>query len=186
MQRLAAGDETALKELFDAWNSKLYTYVYKIIGSREVAEEVVMDVFFKLWAARDMAVRIKHFERFLFRVAYNLAIDVWRASSKDPVLLDLIFEHAGTAQQTTAENLLIVKEYEARLRQAISLLSPQKRLIYQLSREQDLSHEEIASRLRLSKSTVNNQIVTAQRFIRDYLSNHLDMALVILFITSKK
>jgi RNA polymerase sigma factor (sigma-70 family) len=68
------------------------------------------------------------------------------------------------------------------LREAVSLLSPQRKKVYQLSREQDMTHDEIAAQLNLSKHTINNHIVEAQRFIRTYLSKNFDIAFVVAIL----
>ncbi|HVI47288.1 MAG TPA: sigma factor-like helix-turn-helix DNA-binding protein, partial [Chitinophaga sp.] len=69
-----------------------------------------------------------------------------------------------------------------KVREAISLLSPQCKKVYSLSREQELTHDEIARQLNISKATVNNHIVLAQRFIRNHLAKDMDIALIILLI----
>jgi RNA polymerase sigma factor (sigma-70 family) len=68
------------------------------------------------------------------------------------------------------------------LSEAVSLLSPQRKKVYQLSREQDMTHDEIAAQLNLSKHTINNHIVEAQRFIRTYLSKNFDIAFVVAIL----
>ena len=75
-----------------------------------------------------------------------------------------------------------MQEYETKLREAVSLLSPQRKKVYQLSREQDMTHDEIAAQLNLSKHTINNHIVEAQRFIRTYLSKNFDIAFVVAIL----
>jgi RNA polymerase sigma-70 factor (ECF subfamily) len=75
-----------------------------------------------------------------------------------------------------------MKEYETKLREAVSILSPQRKKVYQMSRDQDMTHDQIAVQLNLSKHTVNNHIVEAQRFIRSYLSKNCDVAFLLVLI----
>lgn len=86
------------------------------------------------------------------------------------------------ADTSATDNRVISKEYEEKLREAIGLLSPQRRKVYQLSRESGLSHKEIAASLGLSKHTVSNHITESQRFIQQYLVEHLNIVLVFIFL----
>ena len=102
-----------------------------------------------------------------------------RSAARDPKFQDLLWDQVQIVNNTQADSSVILHEYETRLREAISLLSPQRKKAYQLSREQDMTHDQIAAQLNLSKSTVNNHIVEAQRFIRAYLSKNFDIAFLI-------
>jgi RNA polymerase sigma-70 factor (ECF subfamily) len=82
----------------------------------------------------------------------------------------------------TADAGLKEKESHAILQSAIDRLSPKRRLVYELSRENALSHDQIAAYLNLSKSTVNNHLVESLRFIRNYLNGYLEVCLLLVFI----
>jgi RNA polymerase sigma-70 factor (ECF subfamily) len=136
----------------------------------------------KIWLSRDLVTKIDNFDAFLFRIAYHKSIDFLRAAAKDPVLHDLLWERIQLAEDTSADSRLILEEYEKRLREAIKLLSPRKKLIFRMSRMEGLSHDQIAAKLRLSKNTVNNHIVEAKQFIRSYLAGNPDLVILILFL----
>jgi len=175
---ISKGDEAAFRLFFHAWQGRLFHYINTIIKSPQVAEEVVMDVFTKCWLGRELLPRIEQVEAFMFRVAYHRAIDLLRAAGRRPQLVDLLWETIEMADTAASDNPMIVKEYEAALREAIGLLSPQRRKVYQLSRDEGLSHKEIADQLGLSKHTVSNHITEAQRFIQQYLADRLNLVLV--------
>ena len=182
MQQVAEGDEIAFKALFDLYREKLYYYISRFIKSEQVAEELVMDVFMKIWIGRDLIVNILNFDSFLFRVAHNKSIDFLRSAAKDKNLKELLWNEIQLASYSRADDLVLVKEFEEKTREAINLLAPQRKKIYQLSREEDITHEEIAKMLQISKATVNNQIVEARKFIRNHLSKHFDLAFLILMV----
>jgi len=182
LQQIAKGDAGAFKTIFDTYRSRLHYYIFSFVKSNQVAEELVMDVFMKLWTGREMVIQIKNFDGFLFRVAHNKTIDFLRSVAKDPDFRELLWEEMQIGADTGADNALIIHEYEEKVREAIALLSPQRKKVYQLSREMDLTHEEIAVQLNLSKSTVNNHLVEARQFIRQYLVNRFDLAMLLLFI----
>jgi len=182
LQQIAKGDAGAFKTIFDTYRSRLHFYIFSFVKSNQVAEELVMDVFMKLWTGREMVIQIKNFDGFLFRVAHNKTIDFLRSVAKDPDFRELLWEEMQIGADTGADNALIIHEYEEKVREAIALLSPQRKKVYQLSREMDLTHEEIAVQLNLSKSTVNNHLVEARQFIRQYLVNRFDLAMLLVFI----
>lgn len=179
--RIANGDEAAFKALFEQYRTRLYNYCFRITRSREVAEEIVMDVFLKIWLGREMACEIEHFDSFLFRVAQNKAIDFLRRVHRDPTLRNLIWQEIPAAADDATDSKLICEEYENSIRDAIRQLSPQRQLVFQLSREQHLSHDQIASYLNLSKNTIKNHIVESLRFIKRHLGNHTEMIIIFLF-----
>lgn len=182
LQQIAKRDEGAFKTLFDAYRDRLYHYIHGIVKSKEVAEEIVMDVFLKLWLGKELVNQIENFDAFLFRVAYNKSIDFLRSAARDPGFRDLLWDEMQLAGGMYADQVLLTREYESKLREAIGLLTPQRRLVYELSRDKGLSHLDIARKLQLSKHTVSNHIVEAQKFIRSYLVRHMDLALVMAFM----
>lgn len=180
LQLLAEGNEKAFKTLFDTYRNRLFYYISRFIKSEQVAEELVMDVFMKIWMGKELASQINNFDAFLFRIAHNKSVDFLRSAAKDSRLQELLWEEIQVASHERADTSMVAKEYEEKIREAISLLSPQRKKVYSLSREQDLTHDQIAQQLSISKATVNNHIVEAQRFIRNYLSKNFDLGIVIL------
>ena len=179
LQQIATGNEQAFQTLFKNHRSRLYQYILGIVKSKEVAEELVLDVFLKIWVGKDVVTRIENIEAFLFRVACNKSIDFIRKASKSPKLIDILGDTIQFADHQNPETQLIQLEYEKILREAIDLLPPKRKEIYRLSREQGLSHSEIAEKLSIAKSTVANQVVDAQVFIKSFLLKNLDLAIVL-------
>ena len=176
---ISKGDEKAFQSLFSSYYEKLFNYVLSIVKSRQVAEELVMDVFLKIWLGKEIVSRIEKFNAFVFRVAHNKSIDFLRSVARDPKFQDLLWEQIQISNNTYADSTVLDREYEAKLREAVSLLSPQKKKIYQMSREEDMTHDQIAVQLNLSRHTVNNHIVEARRFIRTYLIKKYDVAFLL-------
>lgn len=179
---LAAGNEHAFRQLFNDYHGRLYSYIFRLIKSKQVAEELVMDVFMKIWMGRDLAGNIQNFDAFLFRIAHNKSIDFLRSAANDHRLRDIVWEGIELSAAEGADTNLLQQEFQAKLQEAILQLPPQKKKIYQLSREQGLTHQQIANQVKLSKATVNNHIVEAQSFIRNYLSAGVDLTILILML----
>lgn len=179
--RVAGGDEQAFSRLFHAWQARIFGYIRTIVKSPQVAEEVTMDVMTRLWLNRETLARVDHLDAFLFRMAYHRSIDFLRKAARSPRMADLLWEEIERADTVSADSAVTRKECEEKLREAVGMLSPQRRKVYELSREDNLSHEEIAARLRLSKYTVSNHITDSVRLIRRYLVKYLDTGIVIFY-----
>ncbi|MEO6813775.1 MAG: sigma factor, partial [Ginsengibacter sp.] len=77
--QVSNGDEKAFKDLFSCYYQKLFNYIFCFTKSKQVAEELVMDVFLKIWLGREIIPQIEKFDAFLFRVAHNKSIDFLRS-----------------------------------------------------------------------------------------------------------
>jgi RNA polymerase sigma-70 factor (ECF subfamily) len=137
----------------------------------------------KVWQGRVMVNQIENFNAFLFRIAYNKSIDFLRSASKDLQFRELLWDQIReAASDSRSDRNILLQEFESKVREAIELLTPQRKKVYELSRQQEMNHDQIASHLQISKSTVNNHIVQAEYFIRSYLSKNLDLATLVLFV----
>lgn len=188
LRKIAAGDERAFQSLFESYRSRLYHYMLSIVKSTEIAEELVVDVFMKIWMGREVLTQIENIDAFLFRVACNKSIDFLRKAANNPELTNIIWDNIQLASSNTAETRLMQEEYEKILRDAIELLPPKRRQVYRLSREEGKSHAEIAKELGIAPSTIANQIVDAQRFIKSHLLKYLNSTVLfaILMFELKK
>jgi len=179
--QVSQGDQQAFRTLFDGYHPRLFQYIFNLVKSKEVAEELVMDVFLKLWLSREMMGAIENLDGFLFKIAYNKSIDFFRAAARDKTIADIIWDRIEIPAQSYADAPLLMQEYEKKLREAINLLPGKRKRIYEMSREEGLSHGQIAEALGISKNTVANTIVEAKQFIRSYLEKHYGLAgLVVL------
>lgn len=169
------GDEDAFRKLFNAYHGRLFQYVSKIVKSNEVAEEIVMDVFLKLWLGREKLPEIDNLAGFIFKIAYTKTIDFFRSVAKDKKLLKGVSDKMNLLSLSDAHDKLVSKEFDEQIRKAVSLLPPKRKQIYELSRQEDMSHEEIAQQLEISKHTVANAIVAAKQFIAEYIKRNIDL-----------
>lgn len=179
------GDEQAFKCLFSNHRDKLFAYLLKVTKSRETAEEIVMDVFLKLWQSRDILSEIQNFPSFIFLVARNKAYDFLRTASKDLVLKDLLWDEIEMASSSRTDERIVLSELQSKLDNAVSKLSPQRQSVFRLSREEHLTHDQIAARLKISKSTVKNHMIDSLRFIREHLDTNLDLILLCVILFKK-
>lgn len=167
--------------LYDQYWRKVYTYLVNMTKSREIAEELLQDIFTRLWNAWPLPAGISNMDAFLSKVAYNRAIDFFRVTARHRKLQALIAREFTQRQAPLADQHLLTEEAIAILHEAINQLSPQRKLIFTLSRDAGLSHQEIAHRLHLSPNTVKKTLSNALQSIRSYLEKHGFEGSIILF-----
>ncbi|MBW7889498.1 MAG: RNA polymerase sigma-70 factor [Chitinophagaceae bacterium] len=171
--QIAGGDESSFQQLFERHRAKLFNYLLSIVKSREIAEELVIDVFLRLWTGRELLTEIQNMDAFLHKVAYNKAIDFLRISSRNASLQKLVRrEIMASSKERSADYRLQEQEYREIIRRAIHQLSPQRRLVFMLSRVEGLTYDQIAERLNLSRNTVRNTLAETLRSIRSHLRKH--------------
>lgn len=182
--QIAGGDESSFQQLFERHRAKLFNYLLSIVKSREIAEELVIDVFLRLWTGRELLTEIQNMDAFLHKVAYNKAIDFLRISSRNASLQKLVRrEIMASSKERGADYRLQEQEYREIIRGAIHQLSPQRRLVFILSRVEGLTYDQIAERLNLSRNTVRNTLAETLRSIRSHLKKQEISPVLLLLIT---
>jgi RNA polymerase sigma-70 factor (family 1) len=181
LQQLITGDAEAFRELYEFYQGRIFLFAYRFTKSKDAAEEVVQEVFVKLWEKREQINIEKNFSAYIIRVTKNLILDGLKKAASDKKVQERILYHMKALRDTTAEELLH-KELERLHKQAIDALSPQKRTVYLLSREEELTYEQIAERLGISRNTVRNQMASALQSIREHIANHPDLACLMVAI----
>lgn len=179
--RLAAdGDEAAFIKLFNSYKNKLYSFLLRITKSEEQSLDFVQDVFMKLWINKAQLSTIDNFSSYIFRAAQNRAINCFKRSMTEYCILKK--KPVAAMVDDSIEANLEYKLLQIKLNEVVKKLPPQQRLVYILSREQGLKHEEIATKLNLSISTVKNHMVQALKTIKEFLRNNMELDEVLLLI----
>jgi RNA polymerase sigma-70 factor (family 1) len=168
LSRIAAGEEEAFTALFHQWRDKLYFYILRITHSEAKAEDVLQDVFTRIWLHRSRLQDIQTVDAYLYSMAKNQAISCIRQMARE-TLATTVLARADSQPAGPSDEHLVQKELQHTLHDIIHRLPPQQRLVYTLSREQGLKKEEIAARLNISSSTVKNHMTHALRTIRQEL-----------------
>jgi RNA polymerase sigma-70 factor (ECF subfamily) len=178
LARIAEGDEKAFGPIFHHYRRRIYSYAYHLSGSNTQADELVQDVFLKVWLHRDKIPHVLRFDNWLFTIARNQAFDMLKGMAKEASLRRQI---AGLldADANLVEDRLLTRENEEQLRRALDQLSPRQKLIFTLSRNQGMKHEEIASHLHISRHTVKTHLVQALKTLRSILHFPSDGLLLI-------
>jgi len=168
--QIKKGQTHAFDQLFDRYSQPLYRFSKSLLKNHEDAEEVVQEVFFRIWKKRDELNERRSFQSFLFSIAYNLIIDQFRQRVKDQKYEQFLIKKAKQ-NYLNPGNELEYKELKKQVNKAITELPKRRKKIYQLSRERGLSYKEIAGRLHIKPKTVENHINLALKYIRKQLGN---------------
>ncbi len=168
----------SFKRLFDNYKNRLYGYVLAITRSHYSAEEITQEIFIKLWLCRDILHEVDNLDGYIFAIARNKTLNHLRKAAYDVRLLKELQDQAMPTNNNVEERAL-VSEYDRLLQDGLALLSPQRRLVYLLSRQRGLNHEEIARQLQLSRNTVKNHMVEALRFLRQYFGENGSLLLLL-------
>jgi RNA polymerase sigma-70 factor (family 1) len=182
LQKLHSGSEDAFRILFNAYRDKLYTYIFKLSGSIETAEDTVHDIFLKLWQRRDQILEIENLNAYLYRMAHNLAFNVFRRMAKETLIMAELQREQGSDAGFEAEERITHSEVTEFIKVAVNKLPPQQKLVFLMSRNEGLKLSEIAERLNIAERTVKNHMGKALQFLREEIARSYDSCAVILFV----
>ena len=183
LQQIAAGEEQAFSTLFWRYKDLIYSTGLRLTGSITEAEEIVQDVFVKLWTKRHDMPDITNLEGYIFTMARNYTYNslqrtVKASSSGIPGERDI--------NEVSADALLEEKELNEFLHHAIRQLPPQQQKVYQLIKQEGLTKQEAAEKLGLSVHTVKSHFDAAVRAIRAFITARIELSLLILWLSEKK
>jgi RNA polymerase sigma-70 factor (ECF subfamily) len=182
--QVAHGDEKAFTEIFYHYSKRIYPFVLKKTKSETIAEEIVQEIFIKLWTNREKLSHIENYESYIFTTAANKIYKHFKKIAGEEKLLKALWNRINELHCAT-EEIIELKESEGLINKVIEQLPPQRKKVYQLSREQGLSHAEIAEQLKISPSTVNNQLTEALRYIKQHLQEMPETVLALMIILLK-
>jgi RNA polymerase sigma-70 factor (ECF subfamily) len=164
-QSLAEGDVSVFELVFEVYKKRVFGAALKMLKSQAEAEEIVQEVFLSIWQWRSRLDKIKDPEAYLFTITHNAIFTHLRKASRDQMLLNAILQHIALKQNITEETIA-AHETSRLISETIQQLPPQQRAVYELSRLEGLSYNEIAERMHLSPHTVRNHLAESMKTIR--------------------
>ena len=184
VNKLVEGDIIAFEKIYRDYFSKVLGFVHQFSLSSEDTEEIVQDVFLKLWEKRASIDPEKTLDVFLYVMAKNLVIDNMRKMVASKKRLQLSMESADNATpQNATEQLVNFYELKEIIDKLIDMLPDRRRMIFKLNREKGLSYKEIADVLNISTGTVEKQMTQAIKTLKKNLLDkyhiHIDLVLLV-------
>ncbi len=166
-------DETAFREFYRENVFKLFQFAFSFVQNKELAEEIVNDVFLRLWQKRSGLDKIGNINVYLYVAIRNTAANYLRkAASRDRIDLErLTVAHFYLSPDP--EQVMVTDELRKAIEQSVNLLPPKCKLIFKLVREDGLSTHEVAAILHISYKTVNAQLAIALKKLEQTLKPSL-------------
>ncbi|MBL7698550.1 MAG: sigma-70 family RNA polymerase sigma factor [Chitinophagaceae bacterium] len=169
LQKIASGDEHAFSELYNFHWKKVYTFLFRMTRSRQIAEELMMDIFTKLWLRRDLVININDIDAYLLKSSYHKALNFFRYTARQKKLQDALLHESAINNGTIIADSTTYLETRELINEAIDHLSPQRKVVFNLGKVHRLSNNEIARELNISPATVKKTMSSALKAVKGFL-----------------
>ena len=178
LEAIRMGNERTFELLFRQQYSPLCQYGFSFLKDWDDAEEVVQAMFLAFWEKRDSLVITTSLKSYLYRAVHNRCLNRIKHLSVQAEYQSYVQADGSDVCQSPVQELM-ASELDMQLQRAIERLPEQCRLIFMMSRFEELKYQEIADQLGLSIKTVENQIGKALRILRTELADYLPLLLLL-------
>ena len=181
ISKIREGDRVAFYNIYERYCKRLYGFVLRYIKVEADAEEIVQEVFIKIWESRNKIDTFSSFDSFLFTIAYNSTISLLRKRANEKKYI----AHLQSIQQIFDAPKVIdelqFNELDEKLNKLLDKLTPRQKEIFRLSRADGLSHDEIAKKLNISVNTVKKHMVNTLAFLKKHFDKDLMASLLYFY-----
>ena len=178
LEQVAAGDQAAFRQIYAHFFKRLYQFAFAMIKTRESAEEIVEDVFVRIWQQREGVSAIRNLRVYLYTATKNAALNYLSQKARQNITEP--FDHIAIDLDGSAgspEQLLITAETYRKIQTAVEALPPRCKMIFKLVREDGLKYREIAEILNISINTIDAQMAIAVKRISLSIATEFDFPL---------
>lgn len=181
LEKLKSGNIACFELLYGKYSGKLYNYVLSLSkGDFYLAEEIVQNVFVKIWEIRQHINTEGSFNSFVYTVGRNMFLNVIKSRLQEHLYHDYVVDHEAVLDNSV-EKEIEYKMLEEQINRLIEQLPPARRNIYIFSRVKNLPNKEIAALLDISENTVESQLNKATQFMRKNLLPYYGVLVLGLF-----
>ncbi len=166
LEKLKDGDDLAFEELYTSYKEPATRFCNSILKDIEESENIVQEVFIKIWNRKSLINPELNFTSYLFTIIKNRVFDYMKEVKKNELLREKFWDNIVDYKTEDAE---LKEERFIKVKEAVDNLSVKRREIIKLNYDEGKSYEEIANQLNISKNTVKNQLVKAKQVIRRQL-----------------
>lgn len=181
VEALQQGDKEAFAVLYRHYSPRMYAGILRIIKDPLTTEEIIQELFTRIWLKRDVQGMRENFAGYIYRIGQHLVYDFFRKLKSDRQLKDR-FRKLAEEHYDPIEEEVFQKESSQLLRQAIDQLTPQQKKVYQLVKEEGCTYKRTAEILGISPLTVKEYLVAGKKSIRHYMVNNMDSSLIMAWI----
>ncbi len=179
-EKLQKGNKTAFKQLFNKYHKSLFLFVNSMIKSSADAEEIIQDIFVKIWINRQRINPDLSIKAYLVKIARNEVYSYFRKKINEQKMKEYLSSNRDKIKNPTEEKLIYMN-LETLLVKEIKRMPQKRQQIFKLSRMENLSHKEIAKKLNISTKTVENHISLALKHLKKSLSDYLTILFCLFF-----
>jgi RNA polymerase sigma-70 factor (ECF subfamily) len=183
LQRISEGDEQAFAELYKIYVPRLVPFIRRTVQSEIMVNEVIQETFVRLWIGRDKLDAVNDAGAWIYRIAANVSYNYLKRMLVEKRALKIVRDSQPEEHEDTSASVHL-RELLGSIAEAVEQLSPQRKKIYKLSREQGLTVPEIAAKLGLSANTVRNTLSSSLEFLRDHLQKKGHSLILISIVLS--
>lgn len=182
MTQVAEINTSVLNTLFKTHFDELCRYAHSILKDQDAAEDVVQQLFIKLWEKRATIGTIDNIRSYLFRSTFNMSLNEQKKMQRMYKSEEDIVKQGFFQSGDDASSLLVSHEVQDRINRAMLVLPEKCREVFHLSRNEQLSYKEIADEMNISAKTVENQMGKALRIMREELKDYLPLVILTLVL----
>jgi RNA polymerase sigma-70 factor (family 1) len=171
------GDESVFEQVFRKYYQSLCNYANSLVKDEDEAEEIVQNLFFSIWEKRaDLEITVS-LKSYLYRAVHNHCLNRIKHLKVREEYQQYAFDYHESSYESVNQ-AVIKNELEEKINFAIEKLPEQCKIIFQMSRFEELKYNEIAEKLALSPKTIENQIGKALKILRVELAEYLPLILI--------
>ncbi|HWV69436.1 RNA polymerase sigma-70 factor [Chitinophaga sp.] len=179
LERLRRGDVAAYMQLYDQYSGHVYGWVLRFVKVPAYAEDIVQDVFLKIWEVRERLDPAQSFPAYLYKISRNKTFTFLKKNASDEATRLRIMHRIGEITESPYHQTLWA-QYQQMLNSAVTQLPYQRQRVFTLCRQEGKSYEEAAKELGISRNTVKEHMVMALKDIKAYFYRHGDLSLAVL------
>lgn len=176
---LAQNSEYAFQLIFDRYRNTIYKVAMMYVKSPAVAEEILQDVFLKLWFQRAHLTGILSLQSWLFILTKNLTLNCVKKIAHESTARAR-WTQQNAISENTADHKILSLQYQQLFREAVSHLPAQQQQVFLLAKDEGLSYDAISRQLSISPLTVKTHMARALASIRTFLKKHGDLSVLLI------
>jgi RNA polymerase sigma-70 factor (ECF subfamily) len=181
MKEVKADNMFAFDFLYKKYCKRIYKFGYTLLKSAEESENLMQDVFLKLWENRHQVEKNSSIKSYIFTIAYNSAITIIRHKARASEFVEYL-KSIQNLHEDPVDLELEYKDLTKRLDEILNALPDRQKEVYLLHRVEGLKYNEIAERLSISVNTIENHMSHALKTIREKLGNYSLIALLFWYL----
>ena len=180
LQQVAAGNEHAFRQLVEKYSGLLYKFIHRHTNDSQLSEEIVQDIFIKIWQTRETLTSLRSFRAFLLVVSRNHVLNTIKKMMREKKKQ---WEWQKENTNLQEEDQQELEEVFGLIDDAVNRLPPQQKRVWILSRREGLKYEQIAAEMNISRDAVKKYLQYANGAIKEHVVNNINIPLLLVILS---